>query len=262
MKNRLKFKVFKIIQLFALIISILSFAMVLIIGFKYNIGVGTRSILVTIASIPLSVFFAIRNFLISREDYMVLQKYQNYNICYRNFHPIQIITGIVIHASDDKDKYLKRYVDYPDELGLDENHKHWNRYEADSMVHGFIGYNKNQEVVIVNTMPYHISCRCCGNGSKGTYDKAPNGHIQIMICRSEDCNKNYFDNAVFGAALQYCSFLIKKFHLKPDSIISDKEAYDLGYAKTYGKLEEWMLDYSKTMDDFRSAVKTRLKGKN
>lgn len=262
MKNRLKFKVLKIFQVIALIVSILCFIVVLILCFKYDIGVGTRSCLVTIASIPLGVFFAIRNLLISREDYMVLQKYQNYNICYKNFNYIQIVKGIVIHVSDDKDKYLKRYVDYPDELGFNENHNHWNRYEANSMVHGFIGYNKNQEVVIVNTMPYHISCCCCGTGSKGTYDKAPNGHIQIMICRSEDCNENYFNNAVFGAAVQYCSFLTKKFHLKPDAIISDKEAYDSGYAKTYGDLEEWMLDYAKTMDDFRSAVKARLKGKN
>lgn len=235
---------------------------VIIVWFMCDIELITGHTLVHISAIPLGVYFAVKGFLISREDYVVIEKHQMYNISYREPRRIQKIEGIVIHATNDKTKYLKRYVDYPSELGLNENYNHWNQTEALPMAHVFIGYNKNHEVVIVNTTPYYYACRCCGKGSKGTYDMAPNGHIQIVICESEDYNKEYFEDAMFGAVLQHCVSLIRKFRLESDTIVSDREVYDLGYAAVHSNLEEWMLEYGKTMEDFRFAVKMRLKGKN
>jgi hypothetical protein len=53
--------------------------------------------------------------------------------------------------------------------------------------------------------------------------------------------------------------LCRKFKLKPESIISDKEAYDAGFASKYSYFNEWLKSNNKNMDDLRKAVKAKRK---
>lgn len=189
--------------------------------------------------------------------YRMLTKYQTNNDCYKSSRSIGKITGIVVHSTGVNNPNLKRYVDYPEELGVNNYGNHWNQ-SGEIMVHGFIGYDKNNNVTIVNTLPYDYACWGCGSGPNGSYNYSPNGHIQFEICEDSKQNRTYFYSAVLEAAVQYCAYLCKRFSLPVESIVSHKEAHDLGYASNHGDPDHWLTIYDKTMDDFRTAVRIRM----
>ena len=190
--------------------------------------------------------------------YRMLVKHQTENDCYKASTSIGDIKGIVVHSTGVNNPNLKRYVDFPEELGDNTNNNHWNQSNIKKMVHAFIGYDKNKNVAIVNTLPYTYACWGCGNGENGSYNYPPTGHIQFEICEDNKENEAYFNSAVFGAAVQYCAYLCKTFSLPVNSIVSHKEAHDLGYASNHGDPENWLTIHNKTMDDFRSAVQAKL----
>ena len=186
--------------------------------------------------------------------YRVLTKYQTENDCYKAAKPIGTVKGIVVHSTGAPNPELRRYVDYPEELGSNSYNNHWNMAGVRLMVHAFIGYDKNQDIAIVNTLPYSYACWGCGAGDNGSYN---NGYIQFEICEDSTQDEAYFNEAVFGAAVQYCAYLCNTFSLSVDSIVSHKEAHDLGYASNHGDPDHWLTIYGKTMDDFRNAVRAK-----
>ncbi len=211
----------------------------------------------------ISFFVSGVNYIRNRSSYnkqgthRVLEKYQTKSGCYKAAKPLGEVKGIVIHSTGSNDPYLNRYVEDHNELGYNSAENHWNTPNSDKMPHIFIGYDKDKKVVIVNTVSYGIACWCCGSGSNGSFDAPPNGHIQIQICEDSLEDRDYFRQAVFGAAVQICSSLCQTYNLKVQSITSDKEAFNSGYASNCSNFEDWLAKYKCTMDDFRSAVKTR-----
>lgn len=216
-----------------------------------------RLLLLLSVVVSISNYRVILDKYINQGDYKKIIKYQTENGCYKCARPVEQIRGIVISCTEDDEPFLKRYVDYHSELGFNNEKNHWNNSQNTKMPHEFIGYDKNGEIVIVNTLPYSLSSFNCGKGENGSYDTS---HLKLNICFKSD-DKIYFENAVLGAAVQHCAYLCKKYKLKPESIFSDKEVFELGFAHNYTQVEQWMVEHSSSMNNFRKSVKDRLKGK-
>lgn len=181
--------------------------------------------------------------------------------------------GIVVHSTGCDNEMLRRYVQptsaNPDynvilaDLGKNVynnhlNQKYINGVYNDVCMHAFIGKNDKGVVEVYHTLPYNYACWGCGSGSKGSYNYAPYPHIQFEICEDALTDTAYFINA-FNTAIEYCAYLCNKLGLKPESIVSHKEASALGYASAHGDPENWLLKYGKNMDWFRAQVKNKLK---
>lgn len=188
----------------------------------------------------------------------LLSCYQTENDCFKRAEPIGVVKGIVVHSTGVNNPTLKRYVDYPEEVGMNVYGNHWNQSGVDTMVHAFIGLDKNNKVAIVNTLPYSYACWGVGSGTNGSYNYAPNGHLQFEICEDGLTDSTYFNDAVFGAAAEYCAYLCWRFSLSPLSICSHKQAHDEGYGSNHGDPEHWLAKFGKTMSHFRNAVRDLL----
>ena len=187
----------------------------------------------------------------------ILICYQTKNDCYKAAKSIGTIKGIVVHSTGANNPTLKRYVDYPAKLGKNLYGNHWNQSGVDKMVHAFIGLDKYNEVKVVQTLPYSYACWGIGSGVNGSYNYSPNGHIQFEIC--EDQTDDEYYNNVFNVAIRYCAYLCKRFNLSKDSIVSHKEAAELGYGSNHGDPDHWLDNYGVTMDQFRLAVYNELR---
>lgn len=168
--------------------------------------------------------------------------------------------GIVVHSTGANNPYLKRYVDAPDEVGVNAYGNHWNNPASvmgrSVCVHSFIGYDKNKVVKVANILPYNYCCWGVGSGSKGSYNYSP-AYIQFEMCEDGLTDKAYME-AVYKVAVEYCVYLCKKFNLSVNNIVSHKEAHALGYGSNHGDPNNWWDRYGRTMNDFRAAVKAGL----
>jgi len=165
--------------------------------------------------------------------------------------------GIVVHSTGANNPTLKRYVDCPEECGVNTYGNHLNRTAAEISMHGFIGYDKDGKVAVAHTLPYDIACWGCGSGSKGSYNYNPTAHIQFEMCEDNLNNKTYFNN-VYKSAVEYCVFLCKKFNfdpLKKGVIVSHQEASKLGYASNHNDPSVWFKNFGTSMNNFRKDVK-------
>ena len=185
----------------------------------------------------------------------ILVVYQTKNRCYKAATPMTPV-GIVVHSTGANNPNLKRYVEAPEELGVNANSNHWNNSSIEKMVHGWIGYDKNKKIRTVQTLPYNYACWGCASGNKGSYNYNPTGHIQFEICEQQG-NSAYFDKA-FNEAAEYCAYLCKKFNLDVSTIVSHAEAAKKGYASSHGDPDHWLKKYGKDMNWFRAQVKARL----
>lgn len=120
-------------------------------------------------------------------------------------------------------------------------------------MHGFIGYDKNGEVIVVNTLPYGYACWGCGKGTKGSYNYNPTAHIQFEICQGSNSDAGYYHKAIDVAA-QYCAYLCKQYGFNASKICSHREAARSGYASNHGDPESWMIHFGENMDTFRARV--------
>jgi len=216
-----------------------------------------RSLLILCVVISIFNYRAVMDKYINQGDYKKIIRYQTENGCYKCARPVDQIRGIVISCTENDDPFLKRYVDYHSELGFNNEKNHWNNGLNTKMPHEFIGYDTDEKIVIVNTLPYSISSLNCGKGKNGSYDTS---YLKLNICFKSD-DMIYFEKAVFGAAVQHCAYLCKKYKLKPEAIFSDKEVFKVGFAQSYTQIEQWMIHHGYSMNDFRKSVKERLKGK-
>ena len=129
------------------------------------------------------------------------------NLCYiagRKMTP----KGIVVHSTGANNAYLKRYVDAPDEVGVNRYGNHWNVAEPGGKkvcVHAFIGYDKNKQIRVAEILPLNICCWGVGKGKKGSYNYDP-AYIQFEICEDNLADKAYYEKA-FLVAAEYCAEL-------------------------------------------------------
>lgn len=167
--------------------------------------------------------------------------------------------GIIVHSTGANNPYLKRYVDCPSEVGVNEYDNHWNTAKPDGRsvcVHAFIGYDKNNKVRIAEILPLDICAWGVGWGINGSYNYSP-AYIQFEICEDDLTGKTYYRKA-FDLAVKYCVMLCKMYGIPVDNIKSHREAHIEGYGSNHGDPEHWMKKFGETMYDFRKKVSKSL----
>lgn len=179
----------------------------------------------------------------------ILQAYQTKNPCYKQGKKNKAI-GILVHSTGAVNRNLKRYVDAPDRLGVNQYNNHWNKAEADKCMHAFIGYDKDQNVIVAQTLPYDYTCWGSGKGKNGSYNGT---HLQFEICQGSNTDEAYYRESV-KCAEEYCAHLCRLNGWSADCIVSHREAYLAGYASNHGDPESWMKHFGDDMDQFRSRV--------
>ena len=167
--------------------------------------------------------------------------------------------GIVVHSTGANNPNLCRYVDCPEQLGINRYGNHWNRADAQTLVHGAIGKDKNGRVAVVNTLPYTMAAWGVGGGKKGSYNYDPTGHIQFEMLEDDLVSCDYLAE-VLAAAVEYCALLCREYGLTAESIVSHRETHALGYGSNHGDPENWLNRHGLTMEDFRARVREKMKG--
>lgn len=178
--------------------------------------------------------------------------YQTKNRCYIKGQTADQV-GILVHSTGAVNKNVKRYVDAPELLGVNQYGNHWNSEAADKCMHAFIGLDKDGEMITVETLPYEYACWGSGKGKNGSYNYNPTAHVQFEICQGSNADEAYYRRAIKEAE-EYCAYLCRKFGWKADRITSHKEAADAGYASNHGDPQSWMKNFGDDMDQFRARV--------
>ncbi len=161
--------------------------------------------------------------------------------------------GIIIHSTGANNPNLRRYVNSPDICGENPYKNYFDRADSDVCPHAVIGLDKSGEVRAAKLLPWNICCWGCGSGSKGSYNYSP-AYIQIEIAEDSLADREYFERA-FALAADLCKRLMKNYpSIKPENIISHKEACARGYASNHGDPEHWLVRFGKNMDWFRELV--------
>ena len=186
----------------------------------------------------------------------ILQVYQTKNRSYTKNRAIKPI-GILVHSTGANNRTLKRYVDAPDRLGKNLYNNHWNKSTATKSVHAFIGLDKDQNVIVAQTLPYDRACWGAGGGKKGSANYDPQAHLQFEICQGSKSDSDYYWKAI-TVAEEYCAYLCKEFGWSSSAITSHKEAHAKGYASNHGDPISWMKNFGDDMDKFRERVAERL----
>ena len=179
----------------------------------------------------------------------ILQAYQTKNPCYKQGKKNKAI-GILVHSTGAVNRNLSRYVDAPDRLGKNKYNNHWNKAEADKCMHAFIGYDKDQNVIVAQTLPYEYTCWGSGKGKNGSYNGS---HLQFEICQGSNTDEAYYRESV-KCAEEYCAYLCRLKGWSADCIVSHREAALAGYASNHGDPESWMKHFDDDMDKFRARV--------
>lgn len=193
----------------------------------------------------------------------IITAYAIKNDCYKTAQKC-VPKGIVVHSTGANNPYLKRYVDAPNEVGVNVYGNHWNNPSSvlgrSVCVHSFIGYDKNNKVRVANILPYNYCCWGVGSGRNGSYNYNP-AYIQFEMCEDGLHDRAYFE-AVRDTAIEYCAYLCNRFSIPVSNIVSHKEAYMLGYGSNHADPHNWWNNFGYTMDDFRSAVSGKLSSGN
>ena len=186
---------------------------------------------------------------------ITFEAYAKNNLCYKAARtmPTGSPAGIIIHSTGANNPNLKRYVNAPEICGENPYRNYFDRPDSNVCPHAVIGKDKNGEVKAAKLLPWNVCCWGCGNGSKGSYNYAP-AYIQIEIAEDALNDRAYFEDA-FGLAADLCKRLMKNYPtIKPENIISHKEACARGYASNHGDPEHWLARFGKNMDWFRGQV--------
>lgn len=179
--------------------------------------------------------------------------------------------GIVVHSTGANNKELRRYVqpletdaDYNTiiaDIGKNAYGNHWNQSSAEMgrqvCVHAFIGENAKGSIETYQTLPFDMCCWGCGSGSKGSYNKNPQAHIQFEICEDALESETYF-NAIFKEAIEFCAYLCKTYGISTSKIRSHKESHADGYGSNHADCDHWLKKFGKDMNWFRTEVEKLL----
>lgn len=188
----------------------------------------------------------------------IIQAYMTNNRSYirnRSINPV----GILVHSTGAENRNLKRYVNSPERLGKNTNNNHWDKTAATKSMHAFIGYDKDKNIIVAETLPQDRACWGCGGGKKGSYNYDPHAYLQFEICQGSNTDKKYYWEAIHVAE-EYCAHLCRKYGWSVANITSHKEAAKAGYASNHGDPQKWMRYFGDDMDKFRARVAARLNG--
>lgn len=189
----------------------------------------------------------------------IIQAYFTKHPCFnakkRKINPV----GIFVHSTGSVNRELRRYVDAEAELGRNQYNNHWNKTSATKSVHAFIGYDKDDDVIVAETLPHDIACWGAGSGSKGSYNYNPHAYLQFEICQGSNDDAEYYWKAI-TVAEEYCAHLCRLYGWTADNITSHSEAHKKGYASNHGDPVSWMKHFGDSMDKFRARVQARLAG--
>lgn len=186
----------------------------------------------------------------------IIQTFQTKNRSYKKNQPITPV-GILVHSTGANNRNLHRYVDDEERLGKNKYNNHWNSALATKSVHAWIGYDKDQQVIVAQTLPYTMACWGAGKGKKGSANYDPQAHLQFEICQGSNTDSEYYWQAI-TVAEEYCAYLCQLYGWGVDKITSHVEAHKAGYASNHGDPVSWMKHFDDDMDKFRSRVAARL----
>lgn len=168
--------------------------------------------------------------------------------------------GIVVHSTGCNNPYLSRYI-APDngKIGKNLYANDWNRSGLDVCVHAFIGKDQNGAVKTVQTLPFDICCWGVGGGRNGSYNYNP-AYIQFEMCE-DGLKDGAYCKAVYNKAVEFCTYICKKYNIPVKNIVSHYEAHQLGYGSDHIDPTNWWKYHSLTMDMFRADVTKAIGGK-
>lgn len=187
----------------------------------------------------------------------IIRAYQTKNRSYSVKKTDITPVGILVHSTGSSNKYIKRWVDSPERLGKNKYHNHWNSALATKSVHAWIGYDKDDKVIVAETLPRDRACWGCGKSKKGSYNYDPVAHIQFEICQGKNSDSDYYWKAI-TVAEEYCAYLCKMYGWGVDKITSHVEAHKAGYASNHADPVSWMKCFGDNMDKFRVRVNARI----
>lgn len=165
--------------------------------------------------------------------------------------------GIVVHSTGCNNPTLRRYIQPNDGIiGVNANNNHWNRPNLDTCVHAFIGKTMDGTVACYQTLPFDVCAWGVGKGKKGSYNYSP-AYIQFEMCEDGLKDAVYF-NEVMDLAQSLCAYLIQRYNIPLESVVSHKEAHALGYASNHGDCENWLSKFGRDMNWFRRCVKEKI----
>ena len=175
------------------------------------------------------------------------------NACYKAGEKM-VPKGIMVHSTGANNPYLKRYVG-PDDglLGVNQYGNHWNTDKPGGKrvcVHGFIGKLADGSIATYQTLPWEMQGWHGGGASNSSY-------IGFEICEDGLADPVYF-SAVYKEAVELCVYLCKQYGLTEKNIICHCEGFKLGIASNHGDVMHWFPKHGKSMDTFRTDVKTAL----
>ena len=194
----------------------------------------------------------------STESLKIVQVFQTKNPSYILNRAIKPV-GVFVHSTGAVNKTLKRWVDAVDVVGKNQYGNHWNQASATKSVHAWIGYDKDDQIIVAQTLPYDRACWGAGGGSKGSYNYNPHAYLQFEICQGSNTDAEYYWKAI-KVAEEYCAHLCREFGWTAEQITSHKEAHAAGYASNHGDPQSWMVHFDDDMDKFRSRVAALLNG--
>ena len=176
------------------------------------------------------------------------------NECYKAGKKITV-KGIMVHSTGANNPWLKRYLPDDGKIGKNQYGNHWNTARPGGIqvcVHGFIGKLADGSVATYQTLPWNHRGWHAGGSANNT-------HIGFEICEDGLSDSTYF-NAIYKEAVDLCAHLCKEYGLTEKDIICHSEGYKKGIASNHGDVMHWFPKHGKSMDTFRSDVKTLLSG--
>lgn len=182
----------------------------------------------------------------------IIQAFQTKNPSYTRNRKINPI-GVFVHSTGAVNRTIKRYVDAEEYLGRNQYGNHWNKASATKSVHAWIGYDKDENIIVAQALPYDRACWGAGGGTKGSYNYDPHAYIQFEICQGSNTDADYYW-AAMKVAEEYCAHLCRQFGWSTNQITSHKEAHAAGYASNHGDPQSWMRHFDDDMDKFRGRV--------
>lgn len=181
------------------------------------------------------------------------------NDCYKAARPIVGPKGIVVHSTAAPNPWLKRYVDCPEQCGVNKAGNHWNHSSKEMgrsvCAHAFIGYDKNKRVRVAQILPYEYQNWLTGGSANKT-------HIGFEICEPVNLGDKAYFAEMWDVVVDYCAYLCKRFGLDPmgeNVIIDHATAHKLGWGNNHGDVAHWWPKYHGVyLDDLRKAVAQRM----
>lgn len=164
--------------------------------------------------------------------------------------------GVQVHSTGANNPYLRRYVG-PDDgrLGPNPNNNTHNRPGRNVCASAYIGKLEDGSVAVYQTLPWNYKCWLSGSGSNGNANSM--GYIGFEICEDNCENREYFDEAVRGAAVLLTAYLCQKIGIDPysDKLEDHAGLHSLGLASNHGDIGLWLKKFGYTFADFRGWVR-------